>query len=118
MFRKLALTAAVAVGLLASTAAPAQAWTYNYGGDVYVNRTSEVGVYVWNRSNNSRFLYVGESTQSYVSMRDDVQQFMLPKNCKGRSQYSPAGTYPYQPWTLYEMSRNDLNLSIGTSCYH
>jgi hypothetical protein len=116
--RRTIAAAALAVGLAAVTAQPAQAWTYTYGGDIYVvPGLSMKPVYVHNSVNKSLYLCRGCYSEDYWTHWNDVQDFIFyGTGCMGRSQYSPDGRYPYRAGVYYDMSVPNLWLNIIVTC--
>ena len=110
-----AILAILAAALLLVATAPAASATT--GGDVF-NRTSSVSwVDIWNSSGSVKRLYAGQDSINYSAWSNDVQAFRVSSNCRARSQYSPAGSYPYAGGVKYWMSHNDVNLALYVNCY-
>lgn len=112
--KKLATAAAAAAALLILTGTPAHAATT--GGDVTNSSASDSYVFVKNTAGSGTNVYAGQSTNNLTAYHDKVQSFWLYPGCVARSQYSPAGSYPYQGGLTYAMSQNNLNLSLTVVC--
>lgn len=109
MFKKAALTAIAAAGIVASTAVPAQAttggWLYNQPySDRYVSVTTTRPAGNWYTVN------IGANSGSL-----NVQGFTFKYGCKGKSQYS-GGAWPYVGGNIYYYSTNNLRLAIEVWC--
>jgi len=108
----LALAAAVALGF--ATAAPASA--------------AVTGGNLTNECISSPSLATGyTATGSFVGVRTcettvgsvyqgKVNAFSIGSGCLARSQYSPAGAYPYKGGIKYGYTSNNLHLKIVVSC--
>jgi hypothetical protein len=105
-----ALAALVATGTLALATAPAASAAAGDPSNVWNSGLSSCNVAVYYDSTHGITLYPGKATGMYTGWANHARYFRIPQGCHAQSQYSPSGSFPYQPGVSYWTNGIDLVL--------